>query len=95
MLARIIRPVRALRPTAVRALSNGPKPFVPEHDKPHARSIVVETVLDDEDDDEEDYEDMVTIGPAGTEWGGPSRGGKYKEPTRFGDWEKKGRCMDF
>ncbi|OQR89921.1 hypothetical protein THRCLA_22613 [Thraustotheca clavata] len=87
MLARVIHARRA----AMRSMSTR---FVPEHDKPHARSIIVETVVEDEDD-EEDMEDMVTIGPAGVEWGGPSRGGKYKEPTRYGDWEKKGRCMDF
>jgi hypothetical protein len=25
------------------------------------------------------------------EYGGP----KGKDPTRYGDWEKKGRCIDF
>lgn len=29
------------------------------------------------------------------EWGGPTKGGTVKEPTRFGDWERKGRCTDF
>jgi hypothetical protein len=29
--------------------------------------------------------------PAVTEVGGP----KGLEPTRFGDWERKGRCSDF
>ncbi|GKY92006.1 hypothetical protein MPSEU_000172200 [Mayamaea pseudoterrestris] len=29
------------------------------------------------------------------EWGGPRRGGRFMEPTRFGDWERKGRCSDF
>ena len=29
------------------------------------------------------------------EYGGPKRNGRYKEPTRFGDWEQKGRCSDF
>ena len=29
------------------------------------------------------------------EWGGPRRGGRLPEPTRFGDWERKGRCTDF
>jgi hypothetical protein len=29
------------------------------------------------------------------EWGGPRRGGRMPEPTRFGDWERKGRCTDF
>ena len=28
---------------------------------------------------------------AETEYGGP----KGKEPTRYGDWEKNGRCSDF
>tara|TARA_Y100000389_G_C17222718_1_gene394124 strand:- start:327 stop:542 length:216 start_codon:yes stop_codon:yes gene_type:complete len=26
---------------------------------------------------------------------GPTKNGKYLEPTRFGDWEKKGRISDF
>jgi len=29
--------------------------------------------------------------PAGREIGGPSG----PEPTRFGDWERNGRCIDF
>uniref|UniRef100_A0A7S1XVT7 Succinate dehydrogenase assembly factor 4, mitochondrial n=2 Tax=Phaeomonas parva TaxID=124430 RepID=A0A7S1XVT7_9STRA len=45
--------------------------------------------------DEEDWEEMILDGPAGKEWGGPRRGGKLAEPTRFGDWERKGRCTDF
>ncbi|XP_059689344.1 succinate dehydrogenase assembly factor 4, mitochondrial [Gavia stellata] len=31
------------------------------------------------------------INPATKERGGP----KGPEPTRFGDWERKGRCIDF
>ena len=31
----------------------------------------------------------------GKEWGGPRRGGRLPEPTRYGDWERKGRCTDF
>jgi hypothetical protein len=56
---------------------------------------------DDDDDDDDDYmEDMfvdphVTFHHAGKEWGGPTRGGRLPEPTRFGDWERKGRCSDF
>jgi hypothetical protein len=38
---------------------------------------------------------MFIMGPAGMEWGGPTRGGKRPEPTRFGDWERKGRASDF
>ena len=26
---------------------------------------------------------------------GETRGPKGPEPTRYGDWEKKGRCIDF
>ena len=56
---------------------------------------------DNNDDEEEEQEDMfVTADPIlghGTikEWGGPRRGGSLAEPTRFGDWERKGRCTDF
>ena len=56
---------------------------------------------EDDNEDEEEQEDMfVTSDPilgVGTilEHGGPRRGGSLKEPTRFGDWERKGRCTDF
>ncbi len=46
--------------------------------------------------DEDDNEEMWQVGPMGNEWGGPTRGGRKKEPTRYGDWEGgKGRCSDF
>jgi hypothetical protein len=48
-----------------------------------------------DDDDDTDWEEMIIPGPAGNEWGGPTRGGIHAEPTRFGDWERKGRCSDF
>lgn len=48
-----------------------------------------------EDIDEEDLEEMFVQGPAGMEWGGPTRGGTRPEPTRYGDWERKGRASDF
>jgi len=38
------------------------------------------------------HESMDTKKP---EWGGPTRGGRLLEPTRYGDWERKGRCTDF
>jgi len=45
---------------------------------------------------EDEMEEMFVMGPSGTmEWGGPTRGGQHKEPTRYGDWERKGRCSDF
>lgn len=46
--------------------------------------------VDDEDDDI-----VQMIDPATGEWGGPTRGGTMPEPTRYGDWERKGRCTDF
>ena len=53
-----------------------------------------------EDEEEEQEEMFVTSDPilglgSIQEWGGPRRGGALKEPTRFGDWERKGRCSDF
>lgn len=35
------------------------------------------------------------LGTKEREWGGPRRGGRMPEPTRYGDWERKGRCTDF
>ncbi|KAJ1454526.1 hypothetical protein M885DRAFT_618098 [Pelagophyceae sp. CCMP2097] len=46
-------------------------------------------------EDEDEMEDMFIDTPMGREHGGPTRGGRHKEPTRFGDWERKGRCSDF
>lgn len=46
-----------------------------------------------DDNDAEDYVPMID--PATGEWGGPTKGGQAPEPTRFGDWERKGRCTDF
>lgn len=48
-----------------------------------------------DDDDLEELEDMFVQGPAGMEWNGPTRGGRRPEPTRYGDWERKGRASDF
>jgi len=55
---------------------------------------------DDNDEDEMEQEEMfvdadVSLGHQMPEWGGPRRGGRFPEPTRFGDWERKGRCTDF
>jgi len=57
-------------------------------------------LLDGASNDEEDMEEMFVepdacLGTSEVEWGGPRRGGKLAEPTRFGDWERKGRCTDF
>lgn len=56
---------------------------------------------DDDDEDEMEQEEMF-VTPHDSfefretmEWGGPRRGGRLPEPTRYGDWERKGRCTDF
>jgi hypothetical protein len=56
----------------------------------------------DVDDDNEMEQEEMYVEPHPSfqyqhvrEWGGPCRGGKYLEPTRYGDWERKGRCSDF
>jgi hypothetical protein len=61
-----------------------------EHDHEHTDKKAVE-----EEDDE--MEDMFIAGPSlnKVEWRGPTRGGARPEPTRYGDWERKGRCSDF
>ena len=51
--------------------------------------------VDAETDDDDDMEDMFVDTSMGKEWGGPTRGGRMPEPTRFGDWERKGRATDF
>ena len=43
----------------------------------------------DQDDDEEDMVEMFNEETG--EWNGP----RGLEPTRYGDWESKGRCWDF
>ena len=47
--------------------------------------------------DEDEQEEMLMPGPSldQKEWNGPTRGGKRPEPTRYGDWERKGRISDF
>jgi Protein of unknown function (DUF1674) len=52
------------------------------------------------DMDEIEYEEMFvepyeSFEIRGREWGGPCRGGRFPEPTRYNDWERKGRCTDF
>uniref|UniRef100_A0A7S2Y174 Succinate dehydrogenase assembly factor 4, mitochondrial n=1 Tax=Entomoneis paludosa TaxID=265537 RepID=A0A7S2Y174_9STRA len=54
----------------------------------------------DAEEEEEEQEEMFVDAHESfqnrtKEWGGPRRGGRFPEPTRFGDWERKGRCSDF
>lgn len=56
--------------------------------------------IDSDGDDEDEQEEMFVEAHESfehkmVEWGGPRRGGRLPEPTRFGDWERKGRCSDF
>ena len=44
---------------------------------------------------EEEEAPVPMVDPSTGEWGGPTRGGTRPEPTRFGDWERNGRCSDF
>ncbi|KAG6973574.1 hypothetical protein JG688_00003454 [Phytophthora aleatoria] len=77
---------------------SGDADFVALHpsDKPHITNTPAAPESHDlEDLGDDDAEETVAVGPLGVEYGGPTRGGKLKEPTRFGDWERKGRCSDF
>ena len=57
---------------------------------------VSDNSMDVFDDEKGDYEEMyVNTSFNNIEWGGPLRGGGLPEPTRFGDWERKGRCSDY
>ena len=42
-------------------------------------------------DDTCEQSDKTEAEAKAVEYGGP----KGKEPTRYGDWEKNGRCIDF
>ena len=59
------------------------------------------TIPDENADEEEGEQEEMFVDPyeafehGGKEWGGPRRGGRFPEPTRYGDWERKGRCTDF
>ncbi|XP_027161773.1 succinate dehydrogenase assembly factor 4, mitochondrial [Coffea eugenioides] len=45
----------------------------------------------DKDNDQVDDDDEVDVNKETGEVGGP----RGPEPTRYGDWERKGRCSDF
>mmetsp|Transcript_26570 Transcript_26570/g.69002 ORF Transcript_26570/g.69002 Transcript_26570/m.69002 type:complete len:121 (+) Transcript_26570:137-499(+) len=64
----------------------------PRDDAPPTK---INVAIDAETDDDDDMEDMFVDTSMGKEWGGPTRGGRMPEPTRFGDWERKGRATDF
>ncbi|KAA8540503.1 hypothetical protein F0562_024578 [Nyssa sinensis] len=51
----------------------------------------IQNEKDDDDRDDEDEGDDVDINKETGEIGGP----RGPEPTRYGDWERNGRCSDF
>ena len=94
---------RAPSPSAARAHADrNPAPRQPrgagattrrrQRPPPTKINVAVDAEIDDDDDD---MEDMFVDTSMGKEWGGPTRGGRMPEPTRFGDWERKGRATDF
>ena len=73
------------------AVATQPLSAVPKPPKPAAKEECgTAPAADDELDD-----DVPMVDPRTKEWGGPTKGGSAPEPTRFGDWERKGRCTDF
>ena len=63
--------------------------------QPLSSAKVVTDKCGDVDDADEDDDAVAMLDAKSGEWGGPTRGGTRPEPTRFGDWETKGRCTDF
>mgnify|MGYP001248105153 CR=1 FL=1 len=59
------------------------------------KSLEIKNNHNDEEDENEYEEMFVKTKFDNIEWGGPLRGGRMPEPTRFGDWERKGRCTDY
>ncbi|KAJ9164293.1 hypothetical protein P3X46_023889 [Hevea brasiliensis] len=47
--------------------------------------------IEEEEEEEEEDEDGVHVNKETGEIGGP----RGPEPTRYGDWERNGRCSDF
>jgi len=90
----VVRPIPATaalrRPKSSAAAAAPRDDAAPPAPKPR---VAVDAEIDDDDDD--DMEDMFVDTNMGKEWGGPTRGGRMPEPTRFGDWERKGRATDF
>lgn len=70
-----------------------------EEEEPKVLKAACGDVTENQDDEEETEEMFVDafegFAHKGREWGGPTRGGRFPEPTRYGDWERKGRCTDF
>ena len=92
-VARVVRPPALCRPKSSAAAAAPRDDAAASRDDPPPTKINV--AIDAETDDDDDMEDMFVDTSMGKEWGGPTRGGRMPEPTRFGDWERKGRATDF
>ena len=88
----VVRPIPATAAALRRPKSSAAAAAAPRDDPPPKVSVAIDAETDDDDDD---MEDMFVDTSMGKEWGGPTRGGRMPEPTRFGDWERKGRATDF
>lgn len=79
---------RLLCSSATQSQSQHQNPSKEQREPTDEKLESTENQADDDDDDDEDdgYMNKET-----GEIGGP----KGPEPTRFGDWERNGRCSDF
>jgi len=81
----------------MRGAAGSKQPSMSEIDKADALNVIQVNTASSETSNEARAEKADAdlpgkIGPDGKrEYGGP----KGPEPTRFGDWERKGRCVDF
>lgn len=105
VLLRLRAPILALRAAStpkglfslnVRYIFGGGKAPDVQHTKADPCKSADADPLGAGSESDSDDEDMVPmIDPNTGEWGGPTKGGTMPEPTRFGDWERAGRCTDF
>ncbi|KAK4534338.1 hypothetical protein CDCA_CDCA01G0363 [Cyanidium caldarium] len=58
---------------------------------PEDQSTSTEEPEEEEEEEEQQVEMWNRSAPAGPEWGGP----REHEPTRYGDWARRGRVSDF
>ena len=91
------RPDPLIRSVVTRSMSSAtPHQEIPlQNNKPESIKEDLETENKEEDEDEDGAqyvdENGNFVNKATGEVGGP----RGPEPTRYGDWEQKGRCSDF
>ena len=68
---------------------------VPMRPMREADAIAAVCLLDEVVEKIDGVDDVIAVDPLTGEWGGPTRGGTAPEPTRYGDWERRGRVTDF